>query len=289
LLPGDGAIPERMAAWRRTLEVAPERAMAIVEAIVPALRERTEAIVALPAGEAVEFRLVSDEPWGGYNWFLGQGRSRVELNTDLPIHTHHLLDLICHEAYPGHHVEHALKERLYLDQGWGEHAIQLINTPECVISEGIATQAASAIFPGDELAAFQAERVYPAAGVDPGISAEAVEQIAAAERVLLAARGNAALMLHADGVPDDEVIAYLRRYRLRTKDEARQDLRFIADPLWRAYTFTYHVGYDLLGAWIDRAADPTERAMRFRTLVSEQVYPSRVEAWIAEEAADARS
>jgi hypothetical protein len=132
LLPGDGPVGERMAAWKAGYVVSPESAAALVDVILPELKERTEAIVALPADEAVEVRLVRDKPWSGYNWYLGDGRSRVELNTDLPIYAYRLTDLLAHETYPGHHTEHALKERLYTDEGLGEHALQLINTPECV-------------------------------------------------------------------------------------------------------------------------------------------------------------
>ena len=51
--------------------------------------------------------MVQDQPWSGYNWYLGNGRSRVDLNTDLPIYAYLLTDLLTHEGYPGHHTEHA--------------------------------------------------------------------------------------------------------------------------------------------------------------------------------------
>jgi hypothetical protein len=75
------------------------------------------------------------------------------------------------------------------------------------------------------------------------------------------------------------VVAYLQHYALSTEAEARQRLRFIADPLWRAYIFTYHVGYELISGWLDQA--PAERRGRFRTLLTDQVYPSQIAAWTA--------
>ena len=281
LLPGAGPVADRAAAWRRGYEVAPETARALIDVIIPELRERTAAIVALPAGEAVEFRLVGDKPWRGYNWYLGDARSRVELNTDLPIHAHRLVELLCHEAYPGHHTEHALKDRvLYRECGYGEHAIHLINTPECVVSEGIATLAEEIVFTPEEAARFRAERVYPAAGLAGDPQRELA--LARAQRALRSVPGNAALLLHEENRSEEEVVAYLRRYGLLSEPEARQRLRFIADPLWRAYIFTYHVGHGLLGAWLAAGPD-AERAARFRTLLTEQVYPSQVARWLAEE------
>jgi hypothetical protein len=275
LLPGEGPIGPRMIAWRDRSTISPETALRLIDLIAPELRRRAEAIVSLPAGEAVEFALVSDQPWSGYNWYLGDARSRVELNTDLPIHAVRLTELLAHEAYPGHHVEHALKERLYRFGGRGEHAIQLINTPECVISEGIATLAEGMVFTPDDLARFRTEVVYPAAGIDGDPEREIA--IAAAQRALRAVPGNAALLLHAEHRDSEEVVAYLERYALSSEAEARQRLRFIADPLWRAYIFTYHAGYDLLGAWL-ATADEAERRDRFRTLLTEPVTPS----WAAE-------
>jgi hypothetical protein len=282
LLPGDGSVADRMFAWKQGYAIAPEVARRVVDEILPDLRERTQEFVDLPTGEAIEIRLVEDQPWSGYNWYLGGGRSRVDLNTDLPIYAYRLTDLMAHEAYPGHHTEHALKERLYTSGGLSEHALQLINTPECVISEGIATMAEGMLFSPAELVRFRRERVYPAAGIagDP----EREMAIGEALRVLRSVAGNAALLLHDENRDPDEVVAYLRRYGLSSEGEARQRLRFIADPLWRAYIFTYHVGYDLITGWLTGLSH-TERRARYHRLLTEQVYPSQIAAWTRQEAA----
>jgi hypothetical protein len=258
LLPGEGDVRERMIAWRAGYAVDLAAAQQMIDLIAAETRRRTLAIVDLPEGEGFAVEFVRDKPWSGYNWYLGNYRSRVEVNTDLPIHAHELTALIAHEGYPGHHAEHSLKEQiLYRDHGYGEHAIQAINTPECVISEGIATLAESIVFPEGEGARWQAEHLYPLAGLTGEPEREA--RIARARVALRAVSGNAALLLHHEGRSEDEALAYLMRYALRSEKEARQSLRFLANPLWRAYTFTYHVGRDLLGRWIE-AAPAAERA-----------------------------
>lgn len=279
LLPGGGDVRERMIAWRAGYVIDTETARRLIDLIEAETRRRTEAFVQLPSNDGVEIAFVNDKPWSGYNWYLGGYRSRVDVNTDLPIHAHELTALIAHEGYPGHHTEHALKEQvLYRERGYGEHSIQLINTPECVISEGIATLAEGIVFPGDEGPRWQAETLYPAAGIAGDPEREA--RIAKARTALRAVGGNAALRLHAEGQPEEEVVAYLMRYGLRSEQEARQSLRFIADPLWRPYIFTYHVGRDLLGRWLD-LAPAEERRDRFAALLTEQITPSQIAAQVS--------
>jgi hypothetical protein len=283
LLPGTGDVRKRMLAWRSRYVVPVATARTLIDLIAAEARARTRAFVELPPEESVAFTFVSNQPWSGYNWYLGEYRSRVEINTDLPIHAHELTALIAHEAYPGHHTEHSLKERLlYREQGYGEHAIQLINTPQCVISEGIATLAESIIFPGDTGAQWQAEHLYPAVGLAGEPEREA--RIARARAALRAVSANGALLLHAEAKPEAEVLAYLQHYGLKSEQEARQSLRFIKNPLWRAYIFTYHAGRELLSRWIE-AVPVSDRPGRFRLLLAGQVTPSAVRSWLIEEPA----
>ena len=277
VLPGTGDIGERMIAWRAQFEVPVETARGMIDTIVAETRQRSSAFAPLPAGEGIEVTMVSNQPWSGYNWYLGNGRSRVEINTDLPIQASRLLNLVAHEGYPGHHTEHAIKEqRLYRELGYGEHAIQLINTPECVLSEGIATLAESIIFTPEEAAHWRNEHLYQPAGID--VDPQRELQIVRAQHALTSVAGNAALLLHDEQVPLDEVVAYFARHALESPERARKRLSFIADPLWRAYVFTYHVGYDLLGAWLDLPSEGAgdTRQARFAHLLADQVTPSAI-------------
>lgn len=277
LLPGEGEIADRMREWNRRFEVSTEVAQKMISVIAAEARKRTLAMLELPSDESVSFSLVNDKPWSGYNWYLGGHKSLVEINTDLPIRANRLLGLICHEAYPGHHTEHSLKEyELYEQEGWGEHSILLINTPECVISEGIATLAEEIIFEHD-YNEWLAREVFPLAQIDVDVAL--IQRINAAARPMAALNSNAALLLHEQGADPEEVVQYMMRYGLRTEKEARQSLRFISDPLWRPYVFTYHAGYALLSRWLKRG----DRKERFVTLLRDQIFPSLIETWVIEE------
>jgi hypothetical protein len=276
-LPGAGKVEERLGARRRRYELGPDKAHLVAELLeksMAELRRRTLAFVDLPKGEGVTIKTVTGQPWGAYNWYLGHYRSSIELNTDLPTNAGALLDLMAHEGYPGHHTEHVLKEHLlYRGRGYLENSILLINTPECVISEGIATLAAEMVFAPGEARQWLADEVYPVAGIE----GEAIDQakLNRATELLAGVRGNAVFMLHAEGRPDAEVVQYLVRYALMPEDRARKALEFLKSPLWRAYTFTYFYGRRLMLPLLQGE----NRLEVFRRLLTEQIYPSLLLEW----------
>ena len=103
----------------------------------------------LPEGESVDFDYVTDEPWTAYNYYRGDLRSRIAVNTDMPMTPDVVVELVAHETYPGHHTEHSWKEQLLTRAGRLEETIVLIPTPQSVVSEGIASSAADIVL-GEE-------------------------------------------------------------------------------------------------------------------------------------------
>lgn len=200
LLPGDGSLIERLAAWKKQLELEPGKILPVFELAPRETRRRTRDLFDLPPGEDLTLHLVKGQPWGACNWYLGDYRSRIDLNTDLPVRVDSAVPLIAHQAYPGHHTEHAIKEqRLYRRLDRAEHAVQLLLAPECVISEGIADNAQKILLDDDELAAFLHEQLYPLADL-AGLNVERQIHLAHAAEALRGVSGNAALLLHREGV-----------------------------------------------------------------------------------------
>lgn len=280
-LPGAGSLTDRMQARRTRFELKPEQSGMIeglMRKAIDEVRRRTLQFIDLPEGEGVELRTVKEQPWGAYNWYLGNARSLIELNTDLPTNVSALIGLMAHEGYPGHHVEHALKEKLLFgEKGYLEHSILLINTPECVISEGIATLAEDMIFAPGEAGQWLAQHVYPEAGISPQPNVD-VAKLSEGLDLLAGVRGNAVFMLHAEGRTDDEVVKYLMKYSLLPEDRARKSLGFSLSPLWRAYTFTYFYGRRLMLPLLQGQ----DRHDMFRRFLTEQVYPSLLVQWAKE-------
>ena len=248
MLPAGGTLAERMATRKQRTEVPVERLQPLIPELFAELRRRTRERFPLPAEEGVELEWVNDQPWSAYNWYRGNRRSLIEINTDKPQQITDLVMLLAHEAYPGHHTEHACKEtRLVRDEGRIEHCIALLNSPACTIAEGIATMAESIILSDEEWIRWHADVIFPRAGCDH-LDAERELAINKATDILSDAGGNAAFMLHDQGVSPDEVTRYLERWKLASPEDARRGVRFISMPVARSYTFTYTEGKALLEA-----------------------------------------
>ena len=287
LLPGTGDLASRLAAEDESWTVPPERVPAIADALVSRFRQRAAGEFELPPGEDLQLRMVRNQPWSGYNWYDGGYRSRVDINLDLPIRLPSLIGTVAHETYPGHHLEHARKEQV-LVEGLGhlEAAILLINTPECLISEGLANAGRDlAVLPEerdqllDELAGLA--RV-PLAGDASSLAASIGRQasIARQRSILEETRVNAALMLHEDGRPRDEVRDYLVEVGRLAPASADKRLEFMEHPLWRTYIVVYPEGESLVRRWLDMVP-AARRPARFGRLLAEPLTPPAIEAEIA--------
>jgi hypothetical protein len=267
LLPAGGSLAERYEAWRTANAVPVEQLVGTMTAILALLRERTIAIVPLAADEEFVLELVTGEPWAAFNYYLGGHRSRIVLNTDFPISGIDLVRLAAHEGYPGHHTEHAAKEALLLErQGRLEESLQLVPTPQALLSEGIAELGSELLI--DEGLESEFARILGAVGVpyDPAAAAA----IRAAREPLGHVSLNAALAIHEDGLAHEEAQSYIERWGLVNPRRARQSIAFLTDPTWRAYVVTYTDGLRLTRAWVGGDLG------RLRRLLTEQVCVSEL-------------
>ncbi|HWZ18511.1 MAG TPA: hypothetical protein VNW73_06920 [Ktedonobacteraceae bacterium] len=273
-LPGDGSLPDRLQGWRNRYQLVQEKSGLLLNFMQRAAAEslrRTQAFVNLPADEGIEVQMVSDKVYMGENWYLGNYRSRVELNTDLPTDLNGLLDFMCHEGYPGHHTEFVLKEqRLFRERGYLEQSIFPIISPQSVISEGIATSACELIFSPEEAEQWLAEHIYPEAGIEPD-TVDIAKLRKALELLEYPVGGNAAFLLH-EGRSDDEVMKYLIKYSMLPDEEVLKYLEFLKVPFQQAYIFTYFYGRQLIKPWLQRP----DRLTVFCRFLTEQVYPSEL-------------
>jgi hypothetical protein len=270
LLPGEGSLGDRRRAWRERHVCPGDKAVGVLEELLPLLRSRTLEVVDLPPGERVLLEPVRDEPWWAFNYYLGDLRSRVVLNVDQPTTGLDLIHLAAHEVYPGHHTESSVKEQLLArEQGRLEETIAMVPTPAAVLSEGIAEIGADLVL--DDAARDEAYAILRRRGIelaDPDLARRIGDELERLGTVSL----NAALAIFEDGMSLDDAQAYVERWTLNTSEQAAHTIRFVTDPTWRAYTITYSAGRELCRAYV--GSDPA----RFRRLLTEQVRVSELVA-----------
>ena len=278
-LPKAGSLRERLEGWQKSIEIPIETTRELLPFVVGTLREWAHKKFRFPEDDSFMVEFVSDQPWMAYNHYLGEYKSRIEINSDLPMQVHGLVITIAHEGYPGHHTELCLKEsRLVRQMDYHEHLLTLINSPWCVIAEGIATSALETLLTDEELEDFYREEILPRAGMTH-LDVKTILGISRAERKMRELWGNAAFMLHDQKKSKQEIVSYLQKYELSTEQEADRAIQFMSGPLDRSYIFTYTAGYDLLEELFSIA----DRNKYFRRLLEEPVTPGQIREWIKNE------
>lgn len=264
MLPGSGSLAERLADVRNNHAIERDTIRPVLDALADNFRDRTRAMFGLPEGEHVEFELVTDQPWSGFNYYEGNLQSRVAINCDLPVLSSSIGHLVAHEAYPGHHTEHCLKEvGLVRNRGWLEESIFLIGAPQCLLAEGLADLGIEVML-GDDETRIVGEIVRSCGARHDD---DVIDAAAALGEMSSRVRGNLGILLHDEQMPIDEVIAYAERWLLVDHARAAKSVEFMTDPTWRAYISCYVEGLPLCRTFV--GGDPA----RYRRLLAEQLIP----------------
>jgi hypothetical protein len=274
LLPGRGSLLERYTRFRDAYAIPPARLDATFKAAIEACRRRTLEHVQLPADESFTVEYVTGKSWSGYNWYQGNYRSLIQVNTDLPIFADRAIDLACHEGYPGHHVYNVLLEKtLVRDRGWREFQVYALFSPQSLIAEGTANFGIDIAFPPADRLKLEREVIFPAAGLDPSGAERYYVVMGLVDRLSYA--GNEAARRYIDGEIDAAAsAAWLERYGLYSPARATQRVRFVDQ--YRSYVINYNLGKDMVARYIDAQAggDPAKRWPAFTQLLSSPRLPS---------------
>ena len=248
-LPGEGALADRYGAFRLDFVIPPARLDQVFEAAIAECRRRTLDHVELPPDESFTVEYVTDKSWSGYNWYQGNFRSLIQVNTDLPIYIDRAVDLACHEGYPGHHVYNVLLEQhLVRGRGWPEFSVYALFSPQSLIAEGTANYGIEVAFPEEERLAFERQVLFPAAGLDPSRAAQYYQVQALVGQLDYA--GNDAARRYLNGEIDRAAATdWLTRYTMMAPERAEQRTRFFDQ--YRSYVINYNLGRDLVAAFIE--------------------------------------
>ena len=265
-LPGAGDVHARYATWLEETAIPAEiLEQALLDAAAE-LRRLTRERIGLPEGEEYELELVKGKRWLGYAEYLGGLRTKISINTDLPLPAGDLVHLTSHEIYGGHHTHRAWIET-ELVRGLGEidRTLDLLYAPEAVISEGIAeTGPGLLVGDGQELAAEVLGRLgfeYDAEVGSPVI--EAREQIRAVA-------ANVAMLLHGRGASREDALEYATTWSLLPPERVEKLVGSQLRSGSPVYQHTYWQGRELVAGHV--GGDPA----RLRELMTARVRPAEL-------------
>src|SRR5262245_58503386 len=161
VLPRRGPVSERLERYRRGFMIRESKLDTVFRTAIAEARRRTIPNIHLSADESFTLEYVTDKPWSGYNWYQGNLKSLIQINTDLPISIDRAIDLAAHEGYPGHHAYNVLLEdNLVRERGWPEYQVYPLFSPQSVIAEGSANYGIEMAFPGEERLAFERDVLF---------------------------------------------------------------------------------------------------------------------------------
>ncbi len=270
-LPGEGPLLQRYENWRQAFVIPRDKLDTVFQLAIKACRERTLAHIKLPPNENFSVEYVSNKPWGGYNWYKGNYRSVIQVNTDLPVYIDRAIDLAAHEGYPGHHVYNVLLEKnLLQDRGWIEFSVSPLFSPQSLIAEGTANFGREVVFTKAERLAFEKQVIWPAAGIDPSRA----EEFYAVQDLLkkLSHATNEAARKYVDGDIDTNGVAtWLQENALMDEKRAKQQAKFI--DKYRSYIVNYNLGEDMVRNYIEKRSG-TEQQTEKRWREFEQLLAS---------------
>ena len=263
---GPGAA--KYSAYDAQFVVSPQKVPLVMEAALKVCRDRTLQRVSMPQGEKVEVRYVFHKPWSAFSRYMGNAHSVIEVNAEFPLTVDRILDLACHEGYPGHHVFNTLRDQEVVKRmGQREGMVQLTFSPQSYVSEAAASYAPEMVLDEAERAQVEKEVLFPVAGLE----ARDVERYVHVGRLIakLHTAYPAIAREYLDG----------RLEFVRAADALEQEtlmghgetmLLYLNE--YRSYMLTYTLGRDAVAQRIDgKKRSQDERWERYLALMHEPV------------------
>ncbi|MFX1513320.1 MAG: hypothetical protein ACFFCQ_12100 [Promethearchaeota archaeon] len=271
LFKGSESLGERIEKVRQMNSIPPVQIGSIMKHGFEIVRTKTREVFndLLPEEETLSVQIVEKKPWTAYNWYKGNFKSRIDVNTDLPIEWDKILLLCSHEGYPGHHTEHVIKEKLlYRDNDRFEHAIIFLLTPDAVISEGIGNSGISVLFSSEEIVQIGLNKLCVNPSEQP--SMETLLARNHAFEKIIGFEGNLAINFLVNGWSDDQLIKYALQFGFPSEKLVRHLIAFLQSPVFAPYVFNYFFGEML----IKNKFGPRPSPENFAQLLTQPILPS---------------
>lgn len=214
-----GDIGSDVSRWEADILVPAGSVLDTLRRYCETARERVSATMFEMAEEWIEPGELRDVPFSAYCDYPGR---QLLMNLGHPYTPYALKHLACHEAFPGHLVHLALRERYVRDGDMPLDGAQVVtSSASSALFEGIADNGLFFIdwveTPEDELAV-------------------------ALQRLRAALRCNAAWMLHAQKKPPEEVARIIAEAGYQDEETTASQLGFLRHGLRAPFVYSYWCG-----------------------------------------------
>lgn len=249
LLPGIGNVQTRFQKLANQFIIPKDKLDTVFKITIAEARRKTKEHYNLPADESFSIEYVNNKPWSGYNWYQGNFKSIIQINTDTQIFLERVIDVGSHESYPGHHVYNMLLEKnLYRDKGWIEISLYPLFSPQSFIAEGSANYGVDLAFPTEDKIQFAKETILPLAQVDTTNISLYFKALAIRSN-LNYARNEAGRGLINGNMNEKQALDWMMKYCLYNEETALKSISFIRK--YRSYIINYNYGMDLVKQYVE--------------------------------------
>ena len=268
---GKGMLEEKMKSTRKKRKIPKKKVIPMFHKSIDYVAKRTKELFfnLLPEDEEITINKVRKIFYGVKDWYLGNFKSRIDVNLDHDYYWTSVFRTATHEGYPGHHVEQTLKDFfLFQTKKMFEYCIYLIPSPKRVIYEGIGDIALNVLFSYEEGARKAYELLCPTPSKEDDL-----ESFCNQWRAGYKANGlwtNLSYHAHVDSWSKERLIQYGTQFGYHTKQEVKTYLEFILNPLTKTYAFCYSSGRQLIEQKFGEHPSPDN----FKMLLIQPLLPS---------------
>jgi hypothetical protein len=237
VLPGDGSLVERWAAWQAAYTIPVAKAVALLPPVLAELgsqwqKDSVQPISPITIMAAEEIEEITYQP--GVLTLPATGTVRID----------HLYHLAARWGYGGVHSLHMAAKQRY-EAGDAEEAVWLNLGPDQVLAQGLSL----AWLPALDLYESAIPNLLQQAGVTAVPPAE-LQAIHMAEDGLQWAMANAAILLYGERLRPRAVRRHLMTNALCDRETAVAHLAILSHPARAAHVFAPLIGGPLIKAWL---------------------------------------
>ena len=149
-----------------------------------------------------------------------------------------------------------LEEALVKKNQWSEFQVYPLFSPQSFIAEGTANYGTKMVFTADERLAFEKDKLFPLAGINPD-KAEMYYRIQDIRSALLGAQIQIARNYLNGQISADEAVEHLQKYLQYEESRARQRLSFF--DRYRSYVINYSLGDEMVEEHVNAGVNGDER------------------------------